>query len=179
MSGAGAPPDVDTTAGATPGAAFGRLVPLALAAVAVGMAMLLWVLFHRYNSAPEFTGRVAPDAGLSVSEVEFCRTTRGKVEVAGWAAVPGLERKRHATRVLWREDATGRLRTMHTDLPVRRDVRARLNQRLGDGIDYSSSGFAASLNLEAAGAGPGSTWLALDAGGHFRLIPLRCEPALR
>jgi hypothetical protein len=63
---------------------------------------------------------------------------------------------------------------MRTDLTRRPDVTAALNPRFGDTINYDNSGFAASLNLAAAGLGPGTALLAFDNGGVYSLLPLPC-----
>jgi hypothetical protein len=168
----GAPVKPGQAAAAAP--AVARFVTVALVASLLLIGAYYAILYFRLNAAPAFAGPFAPAGGEFATHVETCRTTRTKVAIAGWAARRGLQRGSNATRVVFREAASGRLFAMRTDLVRRPDVTAALNPRFGDTINYDNSGFAASLNLAAAGLGPGTALLAFDNGGVYSLLPLPC-----
>jgi hypothetical protein len=159
---------------AEPARVVARFVTGGLLASAVLIGAYYAVLYFRLNAAPAFAGPFAPAGGEFATHVDTCRSTRSKVSITGWAARRGLQRGSHDTRVVFRETASGRLVAMRTDLVRRPDVTAALNARFGDTLDYDTSGFAASLNLAAAGLGPGTALLAFDNGGTYSLLPLPC-----
>ena len=117
-------------------------------------------------------------------EIERCQLHGGRLTVHGWIARPGMQRGPHATRVLLRNDADGRYYLMHTDLRPRADVNARLAAELHDGIDYTTSGFAAWVDLvRAEPAVTGArVFIAYDegdgrAGPSYVLVPTDCIAA--
>jgi hypothetical protein len=117
-------------------------------------------------------------------EIERCQLHGGRLTVRGWIARPGTQRGRHATRVLLRNDADGRYYLMHTDLRPRADVNARRAAELHDGIDYTTSGFAAWVDLARAqpAVAGARIFIAYDEGDgrtgpSYVLVPTDCIAA--
>lgn len=159
---------------------------LALAAlVLAGLSVVRW---HALTRIEPFTGKVVGEvpATALLGRVERCALSARRFEVAGWMARAGAVRGPHVTRVLIRNDRDGRLWQLPTELPPRPDVNARLNPGGANGVDYTTSGYAASLDLRSAKARipAGQVLIAFDeglapAGTQYLIVPLDCRMAAR
>lgn len=150
----------------------------ALVGVALALALLFLLRAREFRALVPFEGPIAGVAPFASfrGAIERCAPASGRLEVKGWIARPGVARGRHATRVVVRGE-DGRLWRMPTELPARYEVHARLQRELGDGIDYYSSGFAASLDLRNAGPAlaHGRVFVAYDeGGGRYTLVAVPC-----
>lgn len=157
-----------------------RFLDVLLVAAALFLACFYVLLFRTFNQSPPFEGPVGGSLPLQAfqSEIESCKfSARRRILISGWIARPGQRRGKHTTTVVIRDAADGRLYAMETDLPPRRDVSRTLNNQLGDTIDYTTSGFAASLNLQKAGhrIREGQLYIAYDEGGSYTLVPTACS----
>ena len=155
----------------------------ALVAAALALAGLLGARVMAFRTLEPFEGPVTgrePFAAFR-GRVERCDLARHRLYVGGWIARAGAPRARHATRVLLRDAADGRFWQLPTDRPARLDVTARLARELNDGVDYTTSGFAASVDLRKSSPriDGGRVFIAYDAGGAraglgYILVPTRC-----
>lgn len=157
-----------------------RFLDVLLIAAALFLACFCVLLFRSFNQAPPFEGPVGGYLPLPAfqSKIESCKfSAHRRILISGWIARPGQRRGKHTTTVVIRDAADGRFYAMKTDLPPRRDVSKRLNYLLGDKIDYTTSGFAASLNLQKAGhrIREGQLYIAYDEGESYTLVPTTCS----
>ena len=162
---------------------FATLVLAAL--VLAGLSVLRWQSLTRL--AP-FEGKVVGEAPTAtvLGQMERCARSSRRFEVSGWMARAGVVRGPHVTRVLLRDDRDGRLWQLPTELPPRSDVNVRLNRGTPGPVDYTTSGYAASLDLRRAKPRipAGQVLIACDegvaqAGTQYVLvqIPCRMDPA--
>ena len=155
-----------------------RFLNVLLIAAALFLACFYALLFKGFNRAPLFEGPVGGAQSALQSKIESCKfSAHRRILISGWVARPGQRRGKHTTTVVIRDAADGRLYAMETDLPPRRDVSDKLNKLFGDRIDYTTSGFAASLNLQKAGhrIRQGRLYIAYDEGDSYTLIPTTCS----
>lgn len=157
-----------------------RLLDVLLIAAALFLACFYVLVFRSFNQAPPFEGPVGRYLPLQAfqSKIESCKfSAYRRILISGWVARPGQRRGKHSTTVVIRDAADGRLFAMETDLPPRRDVSRKLNKLLGDSVDYTTSGFSASLNLRKAGhlIREGRLYIAYDEGKSYTLIPTTCS----
>lgn len=158
------------------------LATLVVAAIVLaGLSIARW---HSLTRLEPFTGKIvgqAPPATL-LGRVERCARSSRHFEVSGWMARAGVVRGPHVTRVLLRDDRDGRLWQLPTELPPRSDVNVQLNRAGATGVDYTTSGYAASLDLRIAKTRvpAGQVLIAFDeglrpAGTHYLLVPVACR----
>ena len=158
---------------------FATLVLAAL--VLAGLSIVRWQSLTRLEP---FDGNVvgqAPATAL-LGRVERCVLSSRRFEVAGWMARAGVVRGPHVTRVVLRDDRDGRLWQLPTELPPRSDVNFRLNHGEGGRVDYTTSGYAASLDVRRAKPRipAGQVLIAFDeglapAGTQYVLVPIACR----
>jgi hypothetical protein len=160
---------------------FATLVLAAL--VLAGLSVMRWQSLTRL--AP-FNGTLSdpvkdPMAGM-IGEVERCAQSSRRFEVSGWMARRGVVRGPHATRVLLRDDRDGRVWQLPTELPPRSDVNVRLKRGASGPVDYTTSGYAASLDLRRAKPriASGLVMIAFDegqapAGTRYVIAPIHCR----
>ena len=146
-----------------------RWIAGALVVSALGLAGLYGARVLAFRTLAPFRGPVTGFEAFAAfrGEIERCEARAGRLVVRGWIARPGATRGRHATRVLLRDRADGRLFVLRTDLAVRSDVHARLAAELRDGIDYATSGFAAWADLRNSmpAIANARVFIAYDEGG--------------
>jgi hypothetical protein len=135
------------------------------------------LLYCNFNSAPRFDGiTIAEPAEAYRLNLDKCERNGRQIWLSGWLAKAGVSRKKHSTTAVIRDESTGLIYVMKTDLPPRPDVTQYLNKALGDQLDYDSSGFSASLDLAATGGRirAGAVYVAFQQGNQFTLIPTSC-----
>lgn len=160
-----------------------RWIAGGLVAAALGLAALYGARVAAFRTLEPFRGPVAGYEAFAAfrGEMERCDVRSGQFVVRGWIARPGVSRARHATRVVLRDSADGRLFVLPTDLTVRPDVNARLAAELRDGIDYRTSGFAAWVDLARSTPAieQARVFIAYDEGGarageRYVLVATEC-----
>lgn len=160
-----------------------RWIAGGLVAAALGLAALYGARVAAFRTLEPFRGPVAGYEAFAAfrGEMERCDVRSGQFVVRGWIARPGVSRARHATRVVLRDSADGRLFVLRTDLTVRPDVNTRLAAELRDGIDYRTSGFAAWVDLARSTPAieQARVFIAYDEGGarageRYVLVATEC-----
>ena len=155
---------------------------LVLAAlVLAGLSIVRWQSLTRLEF---FTGKLVGAAHHTafLGRVERCVLSSRRFEVSGWMARPGVVRGPHHTRVLLRDDRDGRVWQLPTELPPRSDVNVRLNGGSTGPVDYTTSGYAASLDLRRARPRipSGQVMIAFDegqapAGTQYVIVEIPCR----
>ncbi|MGO4549630.1 hypothetical protein AB4059_00785 [Lysobacter sp. 2RAF19] len=153
-----------------------------LVVAAVVLAGLSVARFRSLTRVVPFAGQVVDGvpATALLGRVERCAVSPRRFEVSGWMAQPGVARGPHVTRVLLRDDRDGRLWQLPTELPPRSDVNVQLNRAGFAGADYTTSGYAASLDLRRAKPriAAGQVFIAYDqgtSGRRYQLVRVACR----
>jgi hypothetical protein len=134
------------------------------------------LLFRTLNAAPVFERTLSqePIPALRL-ELEDCVREDGKLRVSGWYSHPTDRKRRHATTLVLRDDATGRMYIIDTDL-LRNGRWIDPPAKPGQHGETVPTGFTGSLNLRWSHLqiAKAQVLLAYDHDGTYFLKPTGC-----
>lgn len=150
---------------------------IGVAVCALGFGAFYLLQFRRDNAAAavDLAGIAPAPAGLFFHVTEDCRLMADRVVVRGWAVRKGQSWPLTRNRVVMRL-ADGRVVALDTAWLQRPKLAGAIHAQTRDKTLYYAAGFAASLNLAAAGINAHGARLFVDweQGNTRALLPLDC-----